>query len=109
MHGVGGIDPAAWGVEHAFGDHDRGAVTRLLARLEHEDHVTQQLAAVRRQQLGGAAEHRGVQVVPTGVHRPVDPRREVEAGLFPYRQPVHVGPQQDGGGVGGAPLGVGAP
>ena len=52
---------------------------------------------VRRQQLGGADQHRRVQVVPAGVHRAVHLRAERDVDLLGHRQRVHVAAQQDDG------------
>ena len=94
MHGVGGVGPATGGVEHSFVDHRPGAVVALLARLEHQHHVSGEPVAVLREQPGRAGEHCSVQIVPAGVHRAVR-RGVVEPGALVDGQGVHVGAQQD--------------
>jgi hypothetical protein len=94
VQGVGGRRAPARGVEHPLGDHRGGAVATLLPRLEHEHHVAGQLLAPPGQQMRGAGEHGGVQVVPAGVHHTVHRGRIVEAGALGQQQGVHVGPQQ---------------
>ena len=82
-------------VEQALVEHEPGAVVALLAGLEHEQHSSGQLVPAAAEQAGGAGEHRGVRVVPAGVHAPVHVRGEVEAGVLRHRQRVHVAAQQD--------------
>ena len=47
-----------------------------------------------REQPGRPGQHRGVQVVPAGVHHPVDLRRERQPGPLGHRQRVHIAAQQ---------------
>ena len=91
-----GVPSASGGhVEEPLVEHEAGPVVALLARLEHEQHPPGQLVTAGGEQLGRADQHRRVGVVPAGVHRVVDGRREVEAGVLVHRQGVHVAPQQD--------------
>ena len=91
-----GVPSASGGhVEQALVEHEAGAVVALLAGLEHEQHPAGELAGAVGEQPGGADEHRRVGVVPAGVHRVVDARREVEPGVLVQRQGVHVAAQQD--------------
>ena len=62
--------------------------------------------APRAQHARGAGEHRGVGVVPAGVHPPGDRRGEVEPGLLGHRQRVHVAAQQHACGRACAPLSI---
>lgn len=82
-------------LEHTLGQHVPGAVVALLAGLEHEHDVAREVLAPRRQQVGGADEHRGVQVVPARVHVAGNRRGVVDVGTFAHRQRVHVAAQQD--------------
>ena len=71
----------------------------LFARLEHEHDVAVELVAVRAKQAGRADEHRGVQVVTTGVHGAMMRGLKMSTGIFEIRfddgQRVHVAAQED--------------
>ena len=69
-------------------------VVALLAGLEHEQHSSGQVVAVRLQQAGGAGEHRHVQV-GAGVHHVVGGAGELGARVLVHWQCVHVAAQQD--------------
>jgi hypothetical protein len=82
------------GVEQSLLEHVPGAVVALLPRLQHEHDLAGELVAALGQQAGGAQQHRRVQVVAAGVHRPGHLRGERQTGVLLHRQGVHVGAQQ---------------
>ena len=94
VHAVGGVHPAAGGIQHAFADHVAGAVETLLARLEHQHHIAGQLVPAFRKERGGAGEHGGVEVVAARVHGAVDRRGVAHTRFFLDGQPVHVGAEE---------------
>ena len=91
---VRGVDGSAGGGQHPLGDHVAGPVEALFAGLEHEDHVTGEVRASGAEQLGGADQAGGVQVVAAGVHHPVVPGGVVQPGALGDRQGVHVAAEQ---------------
>ena len=78
------------GREQPLGDHHARAVGALLAGLEHEDDGAGEAVAPSGEQPGGGRQHRGVQVVPAGVHGAVDLGGERQPGVLVHRQRVHV-------------------
>jgi hypothetical protein len=58
-----------------------GAVVTLLARLEHEQDPTLELASATVQDSGGADKHRGMGVMTASVHDAVDRARVLEPGV----------------------------
>ncbi len=94
-------------LEQALFEHQRGAAffaarRAFLRGLEYQQHFTRQILAHRHQRLGHAHQDAGVRVVATGVHHPdglaaVGGRGlggERQAGLFGYRQGIHVRTQR---------------
>jgi hypothetical protein len=75
------------------GDHvHRATGLDLLGGLEDQPHPAGQ-AGRRGQREPGAEQHRGVRVVPAGVHDALDRGRERQAGVLLQRECVEVGPQ----------------
>lgn len=81
-------------VQQTLLEHPGGAVVALLPRLEHEQHRAGELGPVCGEPLGGADQHRGVQVVAARVHRTRNRRGVVQTGLLGERQRVHICPEQ---------------
>ena len=92
MEGERGVDA----VDHPLVDHVDRVAAPLLSRLEHEPHAAREHLAPGGEDPGRSDEHRGVGIVPAGVHDPVELAREVETGVLGHRQRVHVAPQEDG-------------
>jgi len=90
-----GHRPLPGRVEHSLVDHLPRAPQPLLAGLEHEDDIAGQLRLASRQQPGRAGQHGRVQVVPAGVHDPLDGRGIRKPGALRDRQRVHVPAEQD--------------
>ena len=86
-------DPLAGGIQHPLVDHVGSAVVSLLAGLEHEHHVTGQPVLFRREGMSSPHQHRGVQVMPAGVHD-VAGRGVLHATALGHRQRVHVASQE---------------
>ena len=84
-------------VERSPGDHrGRPAGKVLLRGLKNElDRLLEQCRMFL-EQHGGAQQHRGMAIMPAGVHTPLDLGRVLDAGLFGDGQRVDVGPQRDG-------------
>jgi hypothetical protein len=95
--GVHGED-VAHALQRASADHVGGAAVQdLLGGLEDAAHPLLQpvLPVVLGERAGQPQDHRGVDVVPAGVHHPGGARREVQAGGLRERQGVDVRPEGD--------------
>ena len=90
---VGGIRPSPRDGQQPLVDHRLRPARALLARLEHEDHVAVEFIRSLAEQHGRADEAGGVHIVPARVHVLVA-RRELEPGLLPDRQRIHVATEQ---------------
>lgn len=86
-HGIDGKLP-----EEAIVDHCLRAAAAFFRRLEDEDHGAVEVAMLR-QIARRAEQHRGVAVVPAGVHLVLVLRRVRERVEFGNRQRVHIRPQ----------------
>ena len=73
-------------------DHRLRPPEPLLGRLEDEEHLALEVAGLG-EVAGRPEEHRGVPVVPAGVHPPVVPRSVREPRRLLDRQRVHVRPK----------------
>ena len=82
--------------EQALVDHVLSTMMAFLTRLEHEQNPPVDLVAVPAQESGGSDEHGDMGVVPTRVHRAIDPRTEIESGVLGHGKRIHVAPQQHG-------------
>ena len=78
-------------IHDPFVDHNLGAATALFGRLEEDFHRPGELVAAVHQQPGDGQEHRGVGVVPTGVHHTLIHRLVVDLILLVDGQRIHVG------------------
>src|SRR3546814_9814930 len=58
---------------------EAGTVITLFARLEHEAHFTRQTVRPRREDLRRARQHRGMGIVPAGVHRSEEHTSELQS------------------------------
>ena len=97
MHSENGVDPKL--VEQAVLHHGVTAaffVSGFLCRLEDEVNGAIEIAmfgeVARR-----AEQHRGMPVMPAGVHLPIDLRAIFKGVLFLDEQRVHISAQTDGG------------
>ena len=92
MHAIDFLD--AEPIHHAIVDHRLSAGAAFLGRLEDDGHRA--VEAPRLGKIAGRAEqHRGMAVMTAGVHLAGHFRRPWLAGLFRYRQRIHVGPHAD--------------
>jgi len=83
-------------VEQTLGDHRLRTGDDLLRRLEDEEVATAHIPDAVDERARDADHDRHVRIVTAGVHRPVDPRREIDARLLVYRQPVYIRTQHHG-------------
>jgi hypothetical protein len=92
VHAVDRIDGKAF--EQAFLDHQLAAAQPLLGGLEDEVHMPAEVGILG--EISRCAEqHRGMAVVPTGVHLAGNCRAMIASRDLPDVQGVEVGPQPD--------------
>ncbi|MNZ49443.1 hypothetical protein D3C78_672110 [compost metagenome] len=78
--------------EQAIGEHRFGTALALFGRLENQRQGAVELAC-RRQVARRAQQHRGVAIMPTGVHATLMLAAVGCAGVLDDRQRIHVRPQ----------------
>ena len=69
----------------------------FLRRLKNEENIDRKFLPQLREHTRRHQEHREMAVVPAGMHHPRHFRGKRQAGLFLYRQRVHIGPHAEQG------------
>ena len=81
-------------LHHAVGDHLASTAAAFFGGLEDDSHGAAKIPRLA-QMACRAQEHRGVAVMPAGMHEALNLRGIGKSGRFDDRQRIHVGPKAD--------------
>jgi hypothetical protein len=94
VEGVGGVGHPTSRAENSGVDHVPGTVKAFFSRLKHKDNGPWHRISQQGENLGGAEEHRRVEIVATGMH-PGFVNRVRQSGLLGEGKCIHISAQEN--------------